>query len=443
MSNVERLLSAYARVALVRASLGWVAAAALLLSCSSTHLERGTETGNPPVLDVDKVALVVGSDSVRIVGRAGAVSPGGVSVEATIVGTGEIVRGRANADGSFEITLEASADAVVEVRARSGDESSRLAYVTRGGALVGTGDDDSLSCMQRTNVASQAAGGLASAADKRCQSAADCALVSTRTQCSDSCGELPIAAGAVAGLRAGIDRIDRELCASFSSDGCNVIALPCVPPPQGPVACVAGQCTQLQASASPCPSCLNQTVIWGPTNRSSTNTISGCDSFLRTAAGSPGCTGKVAHCEAGGLTTVERLIDALAHPEVEAALASGAVLGGPPTPGGLALNVQVGERSFVISNCGTGASCAPIPEGVAELPELLDRIANETCSPAACPPNAIFLTDHCASCGATGGCSSSSARCAVVCSDASPCASGLSCSARGVCEAVCEVRTAE
>jgi hypothetical protein len=439
MRIVERLLSAYALVALIRASLAWVTASSLLLACSTTHVERGTETGNPPLLDVDKLALVVANDSVRIVGRAGAVSPGGVSVEATIVGTGEVVRGVANADGSFEIPLDASADAVVEVRARAGDAGSPVAYVTRGGALVGSGDGASLSCMQRTNVASQAAGSLASAADTRCQSAADCALVSTKTQCTDSCGELPVATAAVAGLRAGIDRIDRELCASFSSDGCNVIALPCVPPPQGPLACVAGQCTQLQESASPCPSCLNQTLSWGVSNPGSPSyTISGCDSFQQTAQGSPGCTGNVAHCTAGGLATVERLIDVLTHPDVQAALASGALLGGPPAPGGLATNVQVGGRSFVISNCGTGPNCTPIPDGVIQLRELLDRIGNETCSPAECPPNATFVTDHCTSCGPAGsGCSSTSARCATVCSDSSACASGLSCSARGVCEAVC------
>jgi hypothetical protein len=314
-----------------------------------------------------------------------------------------------------------------------------VAYVTRGGALVGSGDGSSLSCMQRTNVASQAAGSLASAADTRCQSAADCTLVSTKTQCTDSCGELPVSTAAVAGLRAGIDRIDRELCASFSSDGCSVIALPCVPPPQGPVACVAGQCTQLEESANRCPSCLNQTLFWGASNPGAArHTLSSCDDLERATMSGPGCTGKVAHCGTSDGATVEQLIAALAHPDVEAALASGANVGGPPVPGGFATTVRLAEREFVISNCGTGPSCTTIPPGVVQLRELLDRIASETaCEPLACPPNSVFVTNYCASCGASGGCNSTTARCAIVCSDSSPCSGGTTCSARGVCEAVC------
>src|SRR5262245_23396874 len=89
----------------------------LLGACNSAHIQTSTETGNPPVIDANKISLVVSSDSVRIVGKPGAITPGGADVELAIVGTSETKSAPSNPDGSFDIELEASESAVIEVRA--------------------------------------------------------------------------------------------------------------------------------------------------------------------------------------------------------------------------------------------------------------------------------------------------------------------------------------
>jgi hypothetical protein len=439
MKKLKQQVRSRSVIALLHVRLGWLAAPSLLLSCTTAHLENSTETGNAPVIDIQKVALVVANASVRIVGQPGAVSPGGVTVEATIVGTNEVVRLASNADGSFDIPLSTSADAVVELRAAAGDERSNVVYVTRGGASVGSGAGASLSCMERTNLASQAAANLASKADTSCRTASDCVEISNGTVCTDTCSDPLVSNSAVAGIKAGIETINRDLCASFASEGCTVIALPCVSPPMGPIACVDGQCTRQTESGGQCPSCVTETVSWGPSSGLSTNTISSCGSFARTTLVPPSsCEGAVASCGTSDKATVADLNAALLNPAVEAALASGSTVGGPPSPGGMSTSVKVGSRSFLIANCGTGASCSTVPDGIQRLKTLLQRLADETqCELPACPPNAKRVEDACVRCGAAGGCAEVASTCAIVCSGSSDACSvaGTSCSERGICEA--------
>jgi hypothetical protein len=122
----------------------WLAAT-LLAACNTSHTQTSTETGNPPVIDLNKISLVVSADGVRIVGEPGAVKPGGSAVELTLVSTGEVRKGESKADGSFDIALDAGADAVIELRASDGDKRSSSVYVTRGGAAVGSGQNGTLS----------------------------------------------------------------------------------------------------------------------------------------------------------------------------------------------------------------------------------------------------------------------------------------------------------
>ncbi|HTU58785.1 MAG TPA: hypothetical protein VMF89_10130, partial [Polyangiales bacterium] len=112
---------------------------------------------------------------------------------------------------------------------------------------------------------------------------------------------------------------------------------------------------------------------------------------------------------------------------------------GATVAGYFTTNVTYGTRPFAITTCNIPGCPAPPAEGLLKLRDLLDRIASETtCETLACPPNAVFTPDRCYVCDPqSGGCTSSVAGCALVCSDSSPCASGLSCSARGICEAVC------
>lgn len=463
MRKFERLVCSRSAFALLCARVSWLAAPALLLSCTTSHTENSTETGNAPFIDVQKVSLVVASASVRIVGQPGAVRPGGVTVEVSIVGTGEVVRSASRADGSFDIPLSASADAVVEVRAATEGERSNVVYVTRGSASVGSGDGASLSCMQRTNLASQAAANLANQADTRCSAAADCVEVSTRTVCTDTCSDALVSRSAASGIEAGIVTINRDLCRGFASDGCKVIALPCEPPPMGAVACVAGQCvhqegstngpedagqpqdaSQLPDAAEPddagqCTSCLSERVTWGVTGSQTTNTISGCNSFRHATSDGPGCEGSVARCVGAGQdsATITSLSAALQAPAVENALTSGSTLvGGNIT---LPITVSVGARSFSLAPCPATGNCAPLGDAIMRVSTLLQRVVDETsCQPLPCPPNAVYLPEACLTCGPVGGCDVGP-RCAVVCSTAAECMNtpyGV-CTARGLCEALC------
>jgi hypothetical protein len=423
MSSVERLV-----VVVVLAALA-------LCACNVAH--NSTETGNPPVIDLKKISLVVSADGVRIVGQPGAVTPGGADIELQVAGSSEVIRGKSEPDGSFDIALDADANAVVEVSATDGDQRSSSVRVMRGGASVGGDDAGTLSCMERSQMASQMLGAAVKADASTCQTAADCVQVSNRTVCTDSCGDLLVSTSEVAAVKDAVNSINDGLCASFAADGCNVIALPCVPPIDGPIACIAGKCGIQTAQNVMCPSCLNRTVEWGPSSGLRSYSVSGCESFSTTMQGAADCTGEVAHCGSGADATIEDLIQALLHPDVEQAMDSMGSFGGPPAPGGMSTRINVDGRPFFVSNC-SGPNCTAIPAGISALAQLLDRIATNTvCDQPTCPPNAGFFQDVCLSCGPIGGCAETTSGCRVLCSDSSSCNPGMGCTSRGICELVC------
>jgi hypothetical protein len=216
-----------------------------VVGCNSAHTPGSTETGNPPVIDIDRVALVVSSDEVHIVGEPGAVTPGGADVTVQAVGGDQVVTTKSAPDGSFELKVDSDAG-VIEVHASSAGEESETVYVTRGGASVGTGDGGELSCNQRDQLASQVVSNAVSTADASCQTAADCQKVSTNTLCRDTCGEFYIGKLAVAPIEAAVRAVDVDsrFCFGFEADGCVRTIPPCIPPQTGPIACVDGMCTQ-------------------------------------------------------------------------------------------------------------------------------------------------------------------------------------------------------
>ena len=405
----------------------------VVAACTSSHGEGITETGNPPVIDLDKVSLVVTRGAAHVVGQPGAVTPGGAEIELTVVGTNQVARGTSRPDGSFDVELEAADGAVVELRAKSGERRSGSVYVTRAGAAV---SGEQLSCMQRTNLASQAVGSVLGSADLSCETAADCRQVSDKTVCTDSCGPALVSKSAVAGVEAAVSAVDTDLCASFAADGCKVIALPCTPPPNGRLACVAGKCTIQERAATDCSSCFAHVLSWGRANAQLKNRISYCDGFTRRSGDQISCTGKVPHCGSGAATTLEDVSDALAHPDVQSAFASGEPIGGPVNPGGFGTTLELDDQSLYVQTCG--ADC---PAGIRTLLDVLDRLASavECTEVPTCPPNARFVENVCLQCGLAGGCLEYAAKCAVVCSDASACSGQPpgqgTCSQRGVCEA--------
>ena len=75
-----------------------------LLGHCGGALEHGTETGNPPVVEQQKLHVVLHDDGVEVVGEAGAVSHG-ATVTVTNTRSGDRAEAIARADGSVNVSV--------------------------------------------------------------------------------------------------------------------------------------------------------------------------------------------------------------------------------------------------------------------------------------------------------------------------------------------------
>ena len=75
-----------------------------LLGHCGGALEHGTETGNPPVVEQQKLHVVLHDDGVEVVGEGGAVSPG-ATVTVTNTRSGDRAEAIARADGSVNVSV--------------------------------------------------------------------------------------------------------------------------------------------------------------------------------------------------------------------------------------------------------------------------------------------------------------------------------------------------
>jgi Kunitz/Bovine pancreatic trypsin inhibitor domain len=238
-------------------SLHWIWVVALALSaaaCTITHEapQGGTETGNPPVIDAGLISLVVSQDEVHVRGAPGAATPD-ATIEATSALTGAVFRGQAAADGSFDIRVDTPITDSFEVRASQSGRDSNTVHVVRGGASVGEGTQDELSCKQREQLAGAQMAATSESADTRCTRDEDCALVPVNSPCSDACSDVPVSTAGALEIQRARDAIASGLCKDFRTDGCNVLVLPCVPPPSGNVGCRDQRCQLVEPEPQPTP----------------------------------------------------------------------------------------------------------------------------------------------------------------------------------------------
>jgi hypothetical protein len=210
--------------------------------CFSTHggPQDSTETGNPPVLDMHRVALKVSADTVHVTGEKGAVTPGGAAIEITNLTTGVVTKAKANADGSFDVEVDGAPNDAFVVRAGTGQGAAASApvYVVRGSAAVGSGTGGSLSCEQRDSLALAAFERALADADKSCTSDADCQVVQGLVACPNTCPFAAVSGSGAQQLAAAIKAINAGLCPP--SDGCPAQVFHC--PAGVPGKCFAGQC---------------------------------------------------------------------------------------------------------------------------------------------------------------------------------------------------------
>jgi hypothetical protein len=220
--------------------------------CFSTHggPQDSTETGNPPVLDMHRVALKVSADTVHVTGEKGAVTPGGAAIEITNLTTGEVTKAKANPDGSFNVKVNGSPNDAFVVRAGTGQGGAASApvYVVRGSAAVGSGADGSLSCEQRDSLALAAFDRALADADKSCASDADCQVVDGTVACQNTCPIAVVSGNGAQQLAVASKAIEAGLCPSAPNVGCPAEAFRC--PLDLPAMCVSGQCVRMGATGS-------------------------------------------------------------------------------------------------------------------------------------------------------------------------------------------------
>lgn len=379
----------------------------LVLSIAGCAKSRGgdgiTETGNPPVLEPDDIALVVTSDAVHIVGSQGAITPGGGQIEIENLATGDKQRASVAEDGSFDVEVDGTFDDTYAVRALDAEmnKASAPVYVSRGGAMVGTdGGGKQLTCEQRAEAIRAEFDGIAQDADRGCDSNADCAQLNADVTCPAwPCGGPVVSREAEAALEAAIASVVEASCVPFEADNCfDGMAVPgCIR--SGPFACVDRQCVACGATGgcpqTTCEACNVPSVQWTMHMgaRRSMYALSGCKTLTLTEQNpaapvrSPCTSEPPCVPERGGATwSIVDLQNALAHPDVEAALASGAQFGAI-TPGGFFTEIEVGDRAFTShAQCADAAqNCVDEPRSVDELRTILQGLADHVRS--ACLPS--------------------------------------------------------
>jgi hypothetical protein len=227
----------------------------LIAACFSVNKPLdSTQTGNPPVIRIERVALHLTDVNASVIGAPGAVEPGGATVEITNLATGETITTQAAADGSFDVVVGLASDSY-SVRVKAGGRSSSPVYVVRGTAAVGDGRDGSLSCEQRNTLAGELLTDAADNADRSCEIDPDCEPVVARASCyQPNCWFAYVSDRG----RAQIERVSRDvdsnLCAEYESDACSHPLPKCVEP--SPAVCRMGKCapSQQQEPAASCNS---------------------------------------------------------------------------------------------------------------------------------------------------------------------------------------------
>lgn len=370
-------------------ALGALALAAL--GCTESHQrDVSTETGNPPIIDSSKIALVVSRDDVFVRGSAGAVTPPQGEVEVKILRTQAQVTGPVEGDGSFDVRVDASLDDVFEVRAVNGGKRSTVVIVVRGGATVGDGDGGvgELICEARRSLAIMQVADAVGHADKSCERSEDCQPYVPQTGCYGGCFEGYFSEAGLAELEQAEESINQGVCASYSSDGCGFSLPGCVAPPSA--MCVSGQCV-VEGTAS-CGACLDGTVSWRITSAGSLPAIpdptryalSGCNTLSRTTQDGETCSTAVTRCGGdSGAATIEALRGALAVPEVMAAFDAGGSHGSQDFGlAGFFYEISLGDATMTYRSCVSASNCAA-PE-LEALRAVLDAIAQQhACTPTA------------------------------------------------------------
>lgn len=197
----------------------------------------GTETGNPPVIKKEALHLEVAPGGMRLIGAAGAVTPG-AEVRVFNQRTGESAATTAAADGSLELTISGNTSDVFEITVDRGGQTTTIRLT----ALDLPDDLSTLSCEALGNALSPVIAATYAEADHSCAVDADCAERYWGEGCYNRCGSEILAASAVEATSALAEQRIAGLCGEIDARGCRNDAPSC---PGGPVRvlrCEQGLC---------------------------------------------------------------------------------------------------------------------------------------------------------------------------------------------------------
>jgi hypothetical protein len=368
--------------------------AALLAACacSVTHVGRddedpirpddSTETGNPPVIDITRVALVIKQDEVHVVGEPGAVMPGGILVKVERVATAVVETGQVAEDGSFDVRVEGELFERYRLRAVREEPAavSDTVSIDRGGA-----DITPLSCEQIEQQLDERFAQFPAVIDAACDRHEDCTALGTPDVCPGStCVNVAIAYADRGGVRGSLDAVANWLCAEHERAECRS-DLPSCPAP-GPAACVAGLCRNcaFEDCAGACEPCELPELTWSRTGPEpgTTHMLTQCTRYTAIRAQGPQCNSDLPCASPPGsgarAWTALDLHGLLARSGVRTGLYLGAFFG-RDVPGGTGMQITVGDRTMTVTDapCEDTEGCKqPYPE-VLELRDLLARIAEQ------------------------------------------------------------------
>ncbi len=225
-----------------------LALAPLLLQCGA-DARTGTETGSPGIL-LQNLYLEVTASGLRIVGRAGSITPPNGRLRATNLRTGATVEATVATDGSLDVEVPGEPGDEVQVTVTAGgvevSESLSFAEIAR------RPDPGGVSCLGLEHTLNRVLNDVFESADKSCATAADCVEVGWRATCYQGCGVAPLSRTGASEAQTLGTQLTAPVCAALE-------ACEREPPPTcrgGPdfqvTLCDAGQCISLAPSELTC-----------------------------------------------------------------------------------------------------------------------------------------------------------------------------------------------
>lgn len=357
-----------------------------------------------PRIDAERLLLVIEGESVHVIGERGAVSPGGIEVEAQWPVTGELTSGDVAEDGSFDVPVTGWIGERYRVQAvrRSPLARSEPVFVERmqgidapaaEGAVPGR-DGGALSCDDRSLELSRELSGFGIGG--RCQRDADCSLI-----LHEGCGWGGCYAGATSHdalpvAEAGIAAVRDSLCADYTRagclapnqpfvEGCDQISAEAQCVDGRCIACThersCGECSPLTCeSLDRCEQCPFSEIHWGPigVQPASGHSVRDCRTFVSVAEDGATCETKF-DCIGRGFGAswynASSLIERLRLPDIQAALRRHAFFGARTADAiGVQLTADTGSISVSTARCDGAPGCEEPPQQVTYLRDLLNGI---------------------------------------------------------------------